>query len=65
MADEKKEVVEFGKNCGSCKKVLKKKKRYYRNGVYYCNSNCYKKKMAENTTKEAEAKAESAEKAAA
>ena len=42
MADEK-EVKEVGKNCPSCKKILKRKKRYYRNGVYYCNKNCYKK----------------------
>ena len=58
MADEKKEVTEHGKNCGSCKKVLKKKKRYYRNGAYYCNVNCYKKKAAENVQKAAEAKEE-------
>lgn len=56
MADEKKEVTEFGKNCGSCKKVLKKKKRYYRNGAYYCNANCFKKKAAEDAKKAAEAK---------
>ena len=40
MADEK-EVKEIGKNCPSCKKVMKKKKRYYRNGAYYCNKNCF------------------------
>lgn len=34
------------KNCAECKKPLKKLKRYYRNGAYYCNKNCYKKKMA-------------------
>ena len=42
MADEK-EVKEIGKNCPSCKKIMKKKKRYYREGAYYCNKNCYKK----------------------
>ncbi len=44
MAD-KGEKAEIGKNCAACKKPLKKKKRYYRNGAYYCNKNCYKKKM--------------------
>ena len=41
MADEK-EVSEVGKNCPSCKKIMRRKKRYYRNGAYYCNKNCYK-----------------------
>ena len=41
MADEK-EVKEIGKNCPSCKKIMKKKKRYYRENAYYCNKNCYK-----------------------
>jgi len=44
MAD-KGEKADIGKNCAACKKVLKKKKCYYRNGAYYCNKNCYKKKM--------------------
>ncbi len=29
------------KNCPACKKHLKKAKRYYRNGQYYCNKNCW------------------------
>ena len=45
MAEEK-EVKEVGKNCPSCKKVMKKKKKYYRNGAYYCNKNCYKNAVA-------------------
>ena len=56
MADEKKELTEVGKNCGSCKKVLKKKKRYYRNGGYYCNVTCFKNKAAEDAKKAGEAK---------
>lgn len=29
------------KNCPTCKKHLKKAKRYYRNNQYYCNKNCW------------------------
>lgn len=35
--------VEVVKNCPACKKALKKAKRYYRNGHYYCNKNCWAK----------------------
>ncbi len=49
MADDK-VVSEFGKNCACCKKPMKKARRYYRNGAYYCNKNCYKKKLAGETT---------------
>ena len=31
------------KACGACKKQVTKVKRYYRNGRYYCNENCWKK----------------------
>lgn len=34
------------KNCPACKKPLKKARRFYRNGSYYCNSNCFKKVQA-------------------
>lgn len=47
MADEAKAaVVEEIKNCPACKKPLKKARRFYRNGGYYCNSNCFKKAQA-------------------
>ncbi len=39
-------VVEEVKNCPSCKKPLKKARRFYRNGSYFCNSNCFKKAKA-------------------
>ena len=42
MAEEK-EAADAGKNCPSCKKPMPKIKRYYRNGVFYCNKNCFKK----------------------
>ena len=41
---EQNEVVEVIKNCAECKKVISRARRYYRNGAYYCNKNCYKKK---------------------
>jgi uncharacterized Zn finger protein (UPF0148 family) len=55
-------VVEEVKNCPACKKPLKKARRFYRNGAYYCNNNCFKKVQA--TAKEAKAvdAAEAAEK---
>ena len=42
---EQNEAVEVSKNCAECKKVISRAKRYYRNGAYYCNKNCYKKKI--------------------
>ena len=36
-------AVEETKNCPACKKPLKKARRFYRNGAYYCNNNCFKK----------------------
>jgi len=39
-------VVEEVKNCPACKKPLKKARRFYRNGAYYCNNNCFKKFQA-------------------
>jgi len=48
MAEEAKAVVaEEVKNCPSCKKPLKRARRFYRNGAYYCNSNCFKKVQSE------------------
>ena len=39
-------VVEEVKNCPACKKPLKKARKFYRNGAYYCNNNCFKKVQA-------------------
>ncbi len=44
MAEEKEDI---SKNCANCKKALYRVKRYYRNNAYYCNKNCYKKKIEE------------------
>ncbi len=45
-AAQKPAAVEEVKNCPACKKPLKKARRFYRNGAYYCNNNCYKKVQA-------------------
>ena len=58
MAEEAKAVVEEVKNCPACKKPLKKARRFYRNGAYYCNNNCFKK--ADATAKAAKAEAAAA-----
>ncbi|MCX5680193.1 MAG: hypothetical protein NTZ95_06035 [Candidatus Omnitrophica bacterium] len=29
-------------NCGGCKKSIKKKRWYYRDGKYYCSKRCFK-----------------------
>ena len=44
------------KNCAGCGKPMKKAKRYYRNGHYYCNKNCFKA-VAAKAAAPAEAKA--------
>ena len=42
MAEEKKSKKEKLGNCGGCNKPIKKVKRYYRNGKYFCAKKCYK-----------------------
>jgi len=39
-------VVEKQTNCLGCNKALKKIKRYYRNGKYYCTKRCWQKAIA-------------------
>ncbi len=66
MAEEAKVVVvEEVKNCPSCKKPLKRARRFYRNGAYYCNSNCFKKVQSEAKAAAAEAAAAQAKAASA
>ena len=55
-----KNEVEIGTNCAECKKALMKQKRYYRNNAYFCNLNCYKKKISKEKAALAEASAEAA-----
>ena len=58
MADQATETPVIGKNCAACKKPLKRKKRYYRNGAYYCNNNCFKKAASKTAEEKVESKAE-------
>ena len=53
---EQKEEKEIGKNCPACKKPLKKARRFYRNGDYFCNANCFKKKQEKAAEGSAESK---------
>ena len=45
---EQTESTDVIRNCTECKKVITRARRYYRNGAYYCNKNCFKKKMAKD-----------------
>lgn len=42
MAEEKKDKKEKLGNCGGCSKPVKKIRRYYRNGKYFCTKKCFK-----------------------
>ena len=44
---EKTEEKTVGRNCPACKKIMRRVRRYYRDGAYYCNKNCYKKVAGE------------------
>jgi hypothetical protein len=41
-APEAKPVAEKQTNCLSCNKPIKKIKKYYRNGKFYCSKKCWK-----------------------
>ena len=60
MADDAKVVVEEIKNCPACKKVLKRARRYYRNGGYYCNNVCFRVVQEKQLKEKAAASAEAA-----
>jgi len=53
MADTN-EAAEAAKKCAECKKSISRVKRYYRNGAYYCNKNCFQKKKASLAVKSAD-----------
>ena len=40
---EEKQKEEKQTNCLACNKPIKKLKRYYRNGKFYCNKKCWRK----------------------
>ena len=55
MAQTTETKTETTLNCTGCNKHLKKVKRYYRNGKYFCSKTCWKsyikKTSAEGTEK--------------
>lgn len=57
MVEEAAPKEEVKKNCPACKKALKKSKKYYREGGYYCNKNCWAKAKAGASQESAEAAA--------
>lgn len=56
MADETKVAVEEVKNCPACKKALRRSRRFYRNGGYYCNNTCFRTLQAKVLKEKADAK---------
>jgi hypothetical protein len=36
-------------NCLGCGKAIKRLKRYYRNGKFYCSKKCWRKKVKEKS----------------
>jgi hypothetical protein len=52
MVDKNDEAL---RNCGFCKKPVKRAKRFYRNNKYYCNENCWQKTKQEAKSKGTEA----------
>jgi hypothetical protein len=42
-APEAKPVIEKQTNCPACNKPIKKLKRYYRDGKFYCGKECWRK----------------------
>ena len=51
---EKPPQAEATVNCVACNKHLKKVKRYYRNGKFYCSKTCWKAYSKKAAEKEAE-----------
>lgn len=43
QAPQAKPQEEKQTNCLACNKPIKKLKRYYRNGKFYCNKKCWRK----------------------
>jgi hypothetical protein len=39
-------------NCAGCKKSIKKKRWYYRDGKYYCSKRCFKTTLKKDDKKE-------------
>ena len=54
MAEEKKDKKERFGNCVGCAKPIKKVRRYYRNGKYFCTKRCYKDYLAKTSQNKGE-----------
>lgn len=48
MAKEKKNKKEKFGNCNGCNKPIKKVRRYYRNGKYFCTKRCFQKYLTKS-----------------
>lgn len=46
-------------NCAGCKKLVKRAKRYFRDGKHYCNFNCWRKVKPSAAAQPAEAEQQS------
>lgn len=51
-AEAKPQTQEKQTNCLACNKPIKKRKKYYRNGKYYCSKKCYKKTLKKEVKKD-------------
>ncbi|MFA7283217.1 MAG: hypothetical protein WC066_01565 [Candidatus Omnitrophota bacterium] len=49
---EAKPVVEKQTNCLACNKLIKKLKRYYRDGKFYCSKKCWRAFINKSKTEE-------------
>jgi len=53
-APKQEQAQEKQTNCLGCSKPIKKIKRYYRDGKYYCTKKCWRKYLTEKRAKESE-----------
>jgi len=53
---EAKPKAEKQTNCLSCNKPIKKLKRYYRDGKFYCSKKCWREFIAKSKTESKEEK---------
>lgn len=49
---EKKPKKEKKSNCPSCNKVVKRLKRYYRDGKFYCTKKCWRAFISKSKAEE-------------
>jgi len=54
--EQAKPKIEKQTNCPSCNKLIKKLKRYYRDGKFYCSKKCWRAFIDKSKTEVKEAK---------